>query len=79
MLQKPSSANQLASTLEQFVSAAEAFLQSHYQVGSDSEDIQKILKAVANLQLDINKEELEEEFELNQEKKDLIADYCIKF
>lgn len=79
MLQKPSASNQLASTLEEFVAAAEAFLQSHYQVGSDSEDVQKILKAIANLQLDINKEELEEEFELTQERQDLLNDYCIKF
>lgn len=79
MLHKPSSANQLALTLEQFVSAAEAFLQSHYEVGSDSEDIQKILKAIANLQLDVDTEELEKEFELSQEKKDLLNDFCIKF
>ena len=79
MLYKPSASNQLASTLEKFVSTAEAFLQSHYQVGSDSEDIQKILQAIANLHLDINTEELEQEFELSQEKKDLLNDYCIKF
>lgn len=79
MLHKPSASNQLALTLEQFVSAAEAFLQNHYEVGSDSEDISKILKAIANLQLDVNNEELEKEFELNQEKKDLLNDFCIKF
>jgi len=69
MLHKPSAANQLASSLEEFVSAAEAFLQSHYQLGSDSEDIQKILKAITNLHLDVDTQELEREFELNQEKK----------
>lgn len=79
MLQKPSSSDYLASTLEQFVSAAEAFLQNHYLVGSDREDIAKILRAIANLQLDIDNEELEKEFELVQEKKDLLNDYCIKF
>lgn len=79
MLHKPSSANQLALTLEQFVAAAEAFLQNHYEAGSDSEDIDKILKAIANLHLDIDTEQLEKEFELHQEKKDLMADYCIKF
>lgn len=79
MLPKPEASDYLVSSLEQFVSAAEAFLQSHYLVGSDSEDIQKILRAIANLQLDIDKEELEREFELVQQKKDLIVDYCIKF
>lgn len=74
-----SSANQLALTLEQFVAAAEAFLQNHYFVGSDSEDISKILKDIENLRLDIDTEKLEQEFELAQEKKDLMTDYCIKF
>ncbi|NJN13189.1 MAG: hypothetical protein HC815_36825 [Richelia sp. RM1_1_1] len=79
MLHKPEASNQLASTLEQFVAAAEAFIQNHYLVGSDRENISKILKDIENLRLDIDTESLEREFELVQEKKDLIADYCIKF
>lgn len=78
-IQAPSGANQLALTLEQFVASAEAFLQNHYEIGSDSEDISKILKAIADLQLDVDNEKLEAEFELVQEKKDLMADYFIKF
>lgn len=74
-IQAPSAANQLALTLEQFVSQTEAFLQNHYTVGSDSEDIQKILKAIASLQLDINNEALEAEFKLVQEKRELLNDY----
>ncbi|WP_026736158.1 hypothetical protein [Fischerella sp. PCC 9605] len=74
-IQAPSAASQLALTLEQFVSQAEAFLQNHYTVGSDSEDIQKILKAIANLQLDIDNERLEQEFELVQEKRELLNDH----
>ncbi|NJO62412.1 MAG: hypothetical protein HC836_30560 [Richelia sp. RM2_1_2] len=79
MLHKPSSSDYLASTLEQFVAAAEAFLQNHYLVGSDREDISKILRDIENLRLDIDTEQLEQEFGLNQEKKDLMADFCIKF
>ena len=87
-IQAPSGANQLALTLEQFVASAEAFLQNHYEIGSDCsadalrayrEDISKILKAIADLQLDVDNEKLEAEFELVQEKKDLMADYFIKF
>jgi hypothetical protein len=74
-LQAPSAANQLALTLEQFISTAEAFLQNHYTVGSDSADIQTILKAIADLRLDIDTEQLEQEFELSQEKQDLMSDY----
>ncbi|KOP26366.1 hypothetical protein AMR41_10805 [Hapalosiphon sp. MRB220] len=73
-IQAPSSANQLALTLEQFVAKAEAFLQNHYKVGSESEDIQKILKAIADLRLDVDNEALEAEFELVQQKKDYLAD-----
>jgi hypothetical protein len=52
-----------------------AFLQNHYVVGSDSADIQTILKAIADLRLDIDSERLEQEFELTQEKQDLMGDY----
>jgi hypothetical protein len=74
-IQAPSAANQLALTLEQFIGKAEAFLQNHYVVGSDSADIQTILKAIADLRLDIDTERLEQEFELTQEKQDLMGDY----
>lgn len=74
-IQAPSTASQLALTLEQFVSKAEAFLQNHYTVGSEATDIQQILKAIADLQLDVDNEALEAEFELVQEKKDLMGDY----
>ncbi|NMF67435.1 hypothetical protein [Brasilonema octagenarum] len=74
-IQAPSAANQLALTLEQFIGKAEAFLQNHYTVGSDRADIKKILKAIADLRLDIDSEQLEQEFELQQEKKDLLKDY----
>jgi len=74
-IQAPSAESIFALTLEQFVAKAEAFLQNYYTVGSDSEDIQKILKAIADLRLDIDSEALEAEFELVQEKKDLMADY----
>ena len=74
-IQAPSSTSQLALTLEQFVSKAEAFLQNHYTVGSEAGDIQQILKAIADLQLDVDDEALEAEFELVQEKRDLLNDY----
>jgi len=74
MIQAPSSANYLATSLEQFIAKAEAFLQNHYLEGSNSEDIQKILKAITNLGLDVDKDSLEREFNLIQEKKDYLVD-----
>jgi hypothetical protein len=74
-IQAPSSTSQLALTLEQFVSKAEAFLQNHYTVGSEATDVQQILKAIADLRLDIDNKALEAEFELVQEKQDLMGDY----
>ena len=56
MIQAPSSANYLATSLEQFIAKAEAFLQNHYLEGSNSEDIQKILKAITDLGLDVDKD-----------------------
>jgi hypothetical protein len=73
----------LATSLEQFIAKAEAFLQNHYLQGSNSEDIQKILKAITNLglDLDLDKDSLEREFNLIQEKKDYLVDidYSIWF
>jgi hypothetical protein len=81
MIQAPSSANYLATSLEQFIAKAEAFLQNHYLEGSNSEDIQKILKAITNLGLDVDKDSLGREFNLVQEKKDYLVDidYSIWF
>ncbi len=46
----------MATSLEQFIAKAEAFLQNHYLEGSNSEDIQKILKAITDLGLDVDKD-----------------------
>ncbi len=75
MITKIPATNQLAQTLEEFVSAAEAFLQNHYVGGSDKSDVEVILKAVDNLKLDIDKQALEQEFELACEQQDSISDY----
>jgi hypothetical protein len=75
MITKISATNQLAQSLEEFVSAAEAFLQNHYVGGSDKSDVEAILVAVTNLKLDIDKQALEQEFELACNRQDLISDY----
>jgi hypothetical protein len=75
MITKVSAVNQLAQSLEEFVSAAEAFLQNHYIAGSDKSDVEAILKAVTNLKLDIDKQALEQEFERAYNRQDLICDY----
>jgi hypothetical protein len=71
----PSAESTLALAIEEFTRKAEAFLQIHYQYGSSKEDIEIILKAVNDLKLDINAEQLEQEFELHCDRKDLEADY----
>jgi hypothetical protein len=73
-IQAPSVESIFALTLEQFIAKAEAFLQNYYTAGSDSEDIKKILKAIADLPLEVDTKALEAEFELAQEKQDLIGD-----
>lgn len=74
-LQAPSVESQLVLSLEAFVKKAEAFLENHYFFGSDSQDVTNILQAVKNLQLDVDEEALQREFQLHCDRKDLEADY----
>jgi hypothetical protein len=61
-IQAPSAESQLVLSLEQFVIKADAFLQNYYSGGNDASDIQKILQAITNLQLDIDLAALKREF-----------------
>jgi hypothetical protein len=61
-IQAPSAESQLVLSLEQFVIKADAFLQNYYSGGNDTKDIQKILQAITNLQLDIDLAALKREF-----------------
>lgn len=74
-IQAPSASTIFASALSEFVSKADAFLQNHYHGGSESADVQQVLKALAHLQLDVDKEALEKEFDLRCDRQDLEADY----
>lgn len=74
-IQAPSGESTLALSVEGFVKKAETWLQNHYQEGSTSADIQQILQAIANLQLDVDIQALGREFDLHCERKDLEADY----
>lgn len=74
-LQAPSAESTLALTIEGFIKKADAWLQNYYAGGSDKEDIQQILQAIANLQLDVDAEALEQEFLLQRERQDLMGDY----
>jgi hypothetical protein len=71
----PSAESQLVLNLEQFINKADAFLQNYYAGGSDSSDVEKILKAVKNLSLDVDDKALDKEFEFHCDRKDLEADY----
>jgi hypothetical protein len=74
MLQIPCSSSDLVTTIEKFVNKADAFLQNHYAGGSDSADIQIVLDAIAALRLDIDRDALEQDFELATERRDLERD-----
>lgn len=73
-LTAPCSSSQLALAVEEFLSKAEAFLQNHYKAGSSSADVQQMLQAIANLQMDVDTESLEQEFSLHCDRTDLMAD-----
>lgn len=49
-------------------------MQNHYAGGSDSADIQIVLDAIAALRLDIDRDALEQDFELATERRDLERD-----
>jgi len=72
-IQAPSAITMFVTTLEQFLSKIEAFLDNHYECGSDSEDIQKMLYSVDNFRYEIDREGLKQEFNLIQEKKDYLS------
>lgn len=74
-IQAPSASALLASAVEEFLAKAEAFLQNHYQEGSSSTDVNQILQAIANLQLVVNFQALEREFDLHCDHQDLEADH----
>lgn len=74
-IQAPPASSALALAVEEFLKKAEAFLQNHYQEGSGSEDVQKILTAINNLHLDVDVERLEQEFDLHCDHTDVMTDY----
>ncbi|TWH43900.1 hypothetical protein CAL7102_07652 [Dulcicalothrix desertica PCC 7102] len=60
--------------LEKFLSKADKFVKIYYAGASDKEDIQKIMCEVKALALDVDLEQLELEYQLYCDKKDLMAD-----
>lgn len=74
-IQAPCASSALVSTLEEFISKAETFLKNHYKKDMSSVDVRQIMQAISNLQLDVDTERLEQEFDLHCDRKDLEADY----
>jgi hypothetical protein len=74
-IQAPCPLSALASTLEEFISKADTFLKNHYKEDISSIDVRQIMQAINNLQLDVDTERLEQEFDLHCDRKDLEADY----
>lgn len=74
MLQAPCSSSDLVTTIEKFVNKAEAFLQNHYAGGSDSADIQTVLDAISALRFGIDRDALEQDFEIMTDREDLERD-----
>lgn len=74
-LTAPSAESQLVLSLEQFVKKAEQFLKGYYAGGNESQDVEKMLKFIRELHLEIDETGVEREFELYREKQDLLSDY----
>jgi hypothetical protein len=74
-LTAPSAESQLALSLEQFLKKADVFLKNYYAGGNESQDVEKMLKSIKELHLEIDEQALEKEFELYCEKQDLLSDY----
>lgn len=72
-IKAPSAITIFVTTLEQFFSKIETFLDNHYEYGSESEDVQKMLKEIDGLRFEIDRERLEKEFDLVQERRDYLS------
>ncbi|MDV2997661.1 MAG: hypothetical protein N4J56_007366 [Chroococcidiopsis sp. SAG 2025] len=65
----------LVLSLEEFIKKADKFLKGYYAGGNESQDVEKMLKSIRELHLEIDETSLEQEFELYCEKQDLLNDY----
>lgn len=74
-LTAPSAESQLVLSLEEFIKKADKFLKGYYAGGNESQDVEKMLKSIRELHLEIDETSLEQEFELDREKQDLLNDY----
>ncbi|MBE9018575.1 Pb-reticulocyte-binding protein [Chroococcidiopsidales cyanobacterium LEGE 13417] len=74
-LTAPSAESQLVLSLEQFIKKADEFLKGYYAGGNESQDVEKMLKSIRELHLEIDEPALEREFELYRERQDLLNDY----
>ena len=74
-LTAPSAESQLALSLEQFIKKADKFLKGYYAGGNESQDVEKMLKSIRELHLEIDEPALEREFEMYRERQDLLNDY----
>ena len=68
-LTAPSAESQLVLSLEQFIKKADEFLKGYYAGGNESQDVEKMLKSIRELHLEIDEPALEQEFELSARNK----------
>lgn len=74
MIQRVSVEQTFVTNLEKFMGKADKFIKIYYAGASDKEHIQKIMCEVKALVLDVDLEQLELEYQLYCDKKDLMAD-----
>lgn len=74
MIQQISAIATFVTNLEKFLGKADKFIKSYYAGVSEQEHIKEIMCEVRLLASDVDLEQLEIEYQLQCDKKDLIAD-----
>lgn len=74
MIQQISFEQTFVTNLEKFLGKADKFIKSYYAGTSEQEHIKEIISELCFLARDVDLEQLEIEYQLHCEKKDLIAD-----
>jgi hypothetical protein len=74
MIQQISFEQTFVTNLEKFMGKADKFIKSYYAGASEQEHVKEIMCEVRLLALDVDLEQLEIEYQLQCDKKDLISD-----
>ena len=74
MIQQISFEQTFVTSLEKFMGKADKFIKSYYAGVSEQNQVKEIMSEVRLLALDVDLEQLEIEYQMYSDKKDLMAD-----